>query len=64
MAGPMVDPADLQEPHRELPAGAELPDERIVTFRPSSRCPCDVCELAFRALAAGTLRWPEGDLPW
>lgn len=43
----------------EIPAGVELPDGRVLTFRPSRACDCADCAAAFRALERGTLTLPE-----
>lgn len=50
-----------------VPAGAVLPDGRVLTFPAHRDCPCADCVAAFEALEAGDLGLPsndEGGLPW
>ena len=47
-----------------IPAGAVLPDGRLLTFSPSRACGCADCVAAFRALERDELRLPEGGFPW
>lgn len=59
---------DAAAPPDRLPAGAELPDGRVLAYPAHRRCPCADCAAAFEAWEEGELILPDDDegddLPW